>query len=288
VKRSSTEGFVTTKGAKIYYKIMGDGDPVVVVHGGPGFDHMHMLPISLLADSYKLVFFDQRASGRSTGKVDRHSINAKRFVDDLEKIRNSLGLGKIHILGHSWGAMLSLLYSITYPDRLRTMVLLAPSASFEHLDQYSINIQKRTSKEDREAIQKMEQSSRFKKRDPRAVQEYYRVAVKPFFHDNAYVYEMDLSFGKRTAKNQSRISELLIESLGEFNIHSRLSRITCPVLVVHGESDPLPKKAPTSVHRNIPQSEFLVLRNTGHFMFVEALDKLLDSIRGFFEKTTPN
>ena len=61
-----------------------------------------------------------------------------------------------------------------------------------------------------------------------------------------------------------------------------------PVLVVHGESDPLPKEAPTSVHRNLAQSEFLVLKNTGHFMFIEALDELISAIRIFFEKKFPD
>jgi proline iminopeptidase len=102
------------------------------------------------------------------------------------------------------------------------------------------------------------------------------------------VYDLELSFGERTAKNQSRISELLIESLGEFDIRVQLSQIKCPVLVVHGESDPLPKEAPTSVHRNLAQSEFLVLENTGHFMFIEALDELIGAIRIFFENKFPD
>ena len=143
VNKTGQEGYVSVQGARLYYKAMGDGVPIVVVHGGPGFDHMHMLPVSRLADTYKLVFYDQRASGRSTGKVDRQSITAKRFVEDLKKIQRSLSLDKFHLLGHSWGAMLALLYGITYPEDLRTMVLLAPSASFEHLDQYFINIQER-------------------------------------------------------------------------------------------------------------------------------------------------
>ena len=143
MKTSESEGFVPVKGAKLYTKIIGEGPPLLVVHGGPGFDHIHMLPFYQLSNDYRLVFYDQRASGQSTGKVDRVSITARRFVEDLEKIRTSLRLGKINILGHSWGAMLSLLYGVTFPENLLKMVLLAPSASFEHLDQYFLNIEKK-------------------------------------------------------------------------------------------------------------------------------------------------
>ena len=68
------EGTVSVNSVELYYKIMGEGEPVVVLHGGPGFDHIHMLPLGELARDYKIIFYDQRATGNSTGKVDANSI----------------------------------------------------------------------------------------------------------------------------------------------------------------------------------------------------------------------
>jgi len=98
------EGFINVNDIQLYYKVMGKGEPVVVLHGGPDLDHNHMLPLAELADNYKVVFYDQRMTGNSTGIPDAGSITVNNFVQDLEQIRKQLKLGKMHLLGHSWGA----------------------------------------------------------------------------------------------------------------------------------------------------------------------------------------
>lgn len=60
------EGFIKIKDVELYYMILGKGEPVVILHGGPGFDHDHMLPMSEFAKDYKVIFYDQRATGNSS------------------------------------------------------------------------------------------------------------------------------------------------------------------------------------------------------------------------------
>ncbi|MHC4243437.1 MAG: hypothetical protein ACYSU4_13605, partial [Planctomycetota bacterium] len=78
------EGLIRVNKAQLYYKAMGHGEPIIVIHGGPGFDHIHMLPFGELASDYKVIFYDQRATGNSTGSVDSNSITVDNFVEDLE------------------------------------------------------------------------------------------------------------------------------------------------------------------------------------------------------------
>ena len=66
------EGFIDTNGVMIYYKLLGRGEPLLIVHGGPGASHDYFLPYLLpLARHHKLIFIDERGSGRSQKLEDR-------------------------------------------------------------------------------------------------------------------------------------------------------------------------------------------------------------------------
>lgn len=94
----------------------GAGDPVVVLHGGPGGDLTYMLPIANGLDSdFRFVFYDQRGSLRS--RVLPESITMPKHVADLEQLRLALGTERIRIVSHSAGTMLAYEYLQTRPER---------------------------------------------------------------------------------------------------------------------------------------------------------------------------
>ncbi len=275
------EGLVESNGTQLYYKAFGEGEPVVILHGGPGFDHLHILPFKQLSDNFKVIFYDQRATGRSTGDVNEHSITVENFVDDLECIRKKLNLGTIHLIGHSWGSLLAMVYGMTYPDHLKSLFLLACYGSSEVFGPYFQNIQKRTLPQDGLAMKEMEASQAFKNKEVEAIQKYFQVAVKSMFNNPQAAKEMDFIIHKNTALNQGTVSGLLMNNIGDFDNHAKLSIIKCPTLVIHGDSDPLPIKAAYRVHKAIPQSKFVILQDSGHFMFIESPEALFSIIGDF-------
>jgi proline iminopeptidase len=278
------EGTISVNSANLYYKIMGEGEPIVVLHGGPGFDHVHMFPISELANDYKVIFYDQRATGNSTGSVDANSITVDNFVEDLEGLRKELNLEKMVVLGHSWGAGLAMFYSIKYPDNLNKLILLGcGGASTEYFGQYFENLQRNTSSEDRLALKQIEQSEAFKNKEIEAFEQYHRIGAKALFHDKSLADRLNLTFSKNTPRNQAGVAKFLIEDLGDFDIYGELSVIKCPTLIVHGDSDPFPAEAPYKLHKHIPQSKLVFLRNTGHFILHESPDQLFPIIRDFLK-----
>jgi len=109
----------------IHYEQVGNpnGKPVVFLHGGPGggiipdyrryFDPM----------AYRIVLFDQRGSGKSTPHASLEENTTWHLVEDIEKLRNHLGIESWQVFGGSWGSTLSLAYAITHPDRVRQLVL---------------------------------------------------------------------------------------------------------------------------------------------------------------------
>ena len=79
-------------------KRIGEGIPIVIVHGGPGMDHSYLLPqMGKLAKSYKLIFYDQRAMGKSSADFDTSAMTMNSLVEDLEGIRKAFGIEKMNL-----------------------------------------------------------------------------------------------------------------------------------------------------------------------------------------------
>src|SRR5437773_10734450 len=98
------EGFVDANGIMIYYKILGRGEPLMIVHGGPGASHDYFLPYLLpLARRHKLIFIDERGAGRSQKLEDPAGYTIENMVEDLESVRQPLDLGKINLLATPYG-----------------------------------------------------------------------------------------------------------------------------------------------------------------------------------------
>jgi proline iminopeptidase len=107
----------------LFVKVIGNGDPIVLMHGGPGVDHTTMLPFQPLADQFTLVLYDHRCNGRSNGP-EISSMTWENLTADAEALRQSLGFEKWVMLGHSFGGMVALEYALRYPQSLSHLVLL--------------------------------------------------------------------------------------------------------------------------------------------------------------------
>jgi len=276
------EGFASVNGVQLYYKIVGEGEPVVISHGGPGFDHNYILPMSELADDYRVIFYDQRATGNSTGAVNANSITLDNFVQDLEGLRKKLNLGKVNLIGHSWGGGLAVYYAIKYPLNLRSLIVLAAGGpDAKYFEQYYQNVQKKTSPEDAVAMREIKRSDTFKNRQVEAVEKYYRIATKPFFYDPSLVDRLDFFVNENTANNQSKAAAFIMKDISSFDIYDKLSAIKCPTLIVCGDADPGPRWGPYKLHKLVSQSKLVFLKNTGHFLFIESPDETFSVIRDF-------
>ncbi len=110
-----SQGFITSNGLKLYYEIVGQGRPLLLLNGGPGFSHAYLQSLSALKDDAQLIFFDQRGTGRSD-KADPHDYTVDANVEDVEQLRQQLGLDDFILFGHSWGGMLAQAYICKYPS----------------------------------------------------------------------------------------------------------------------------------------------------------------------------
>lgn len=132
---TAKEGFIDVKGGKVWYRAAGldaQGVPLLVLHGGPGMTHFYLESLEALASSRPVIFYDQLGCGNSiTEEEDTKSLwTIERFVDEVQAVREALGLDKVHILGHSWGSMLAVEYMTRKnPEGVQSLILAGPFMS---------------------------------------------------------------------------------------------------------------------------------------------------------------
>ncbi|RMH47243.1 MAG: prolyl aminopeptidase [Alphaproteobacteria bacterium] len=99
------------------------GEPVVVLHGGPGGGCSPGMRRFFDPDHYRIVLFDQRGCGRSRPHASVRFNTTWDLIEDIEAIRTRLGIARWIVFGGSWGAALGLLYAQAHPDHVRALVL---------------------------------------------------------------------------------------------------------------------------------------------------------------------
>src|SRR5881398_2795972 len=127
---------VELNGVRIYTRRVGDGPPVVVLHGGPGAHHDYLLPQydRLAGDGGSrgarggraLLYYDQLGGGRSPVTRDT-PVGWREQVADLEALRRHRAIDGLALLGYSWGALLAVLYALEHPARVERLALVCPA-----------------------------------------------------------------------------------------------------------------------------------------------------------------
>ena len=279
-----TDGVLDINGAEIYHKGMGKGEPMIVVHGGPGMDHSYFLPqMEILAPYYSLIFYDQLASGKSTADVDSSRISVKSFVDDIEALRKALELDNIHLMGHSWGGYLAMQYGIRYPDHLSTLILLNPmSPSSEIRAKENKAQQALQTAEDDSVFAQITGSDAFKNKEASAYEDLFRALFRKTFYHKPLADSLTLTFPDAFAANSQKL-QYLGRDLGEFNILPALEEIEVPTLLIYGAYDPLAALAGDSIHKHMPGSHYKVIEECGHFPFIEQPAEFVEVVNAFIQ-----
>ncbi len=281
---AAKEGFVKVNGTELYYHVIGEGAPILVLHGGPGLNHTYFLPqMEGLAKHCKLIFFDQRATGRSSMDVDTGSVNLANAVEDIEGMRKAFDLGEMNLLGHSTGGLLAMEYAIKHPDHLRSLILVTTTAASSELRMKAFyNMQERTTREDSIGQEEMQQSEGFKKREPAAMSKFFRYLFGSNFYDHKFADSLTLQFDTNYARS-AKLSRGLNRDLNHYDIHDSLKNITCPTLIVETDYDRNLPESMDKIHAHIANSKIALIKHSGHFPFIEAPAEFFKIVTDFVE-----
>ncbi|MBL7852070.1 MAG: alpha/beta fold hydrolase [Cyclobacteriaceae bacterium] len=270
VAQPSFEGLLRINKYDTYVRVIGKGDPIILIHGGPGMDHSYFLPyMDALSDQYKLIYYDSRGMGRSSIDIDSTRFSFKLLVDDIEALRKELKLSKVTVLGHSWGGLLAMNYAIQYPDHLKSLILLnSNSASKEFDATIAKNMSARWTKEDLEKRSQLVSSPEFRNGNPTLMEQLMRLSFKHTFHDKRLSDSLQLFFPP-DYKLRAGLLRFLAKDLAAYDFHADLQKITAPTLIIHGEDDIIPVESDTKLHQSISASRLVIMSECGHFPFIE-------------------
>jgi len=280
----STEGLRAVNGTELYVKQVGSGDPIVVVHGGPVLEHGYLLPHLLpLARSHELIFYDQRLSGRSAGTVDSSTVRLSTFVEDIEALRVSLGLGRIVLMGHSWGGLLAMEYAVRYGEHLHALVLLdpmPPSAALWRREQSLLAA--RVTPPDSADLAALRATEAFAQREPAAVEAALRVSFLPQFHDRTRIDALQLYVPPDYAERSRQFGYMMVDLL-RFDLLDSLSAVTVPTLIVYGADEPAADLSGTALVEHLPRARLVTVEGAGHFPFIEQPEAFLSTVEAFLQ-----
>lgn len=285
------EVFIDVDKAKLFCRVLGKGDPLVVLHGGPGLSQGYLLPqLKKLAENNLVIFYDQRGCGESIGSIDPNFIQMSNFVKDLDGIREAFGFKQISILGHSFGGLLAMQYAIAFPHFVNKLLLLtsAPSCS----EDYALFVKEwfHRMAPYMEELHCIKKSKAFEEGEPLIHAKYWRIIYGRYCFDAKKIDEINFTMSRKANIDGIKTHSILKQNFFSqtFNLQSHLQQLRCKTLVVHGDIDTIPLSTAQNTHKNIPNSQLTVIKNCGHFPYVEAPQELFAHLNTFLAEGKTN
>jgi proline iminopeptidase len=267
--------------ASLYSREIGRGQPILVLHGGPDFDHGYLLPdLDRFGDAFRLIYYDQRGRGRSAKQMLPEEVTLTSDVDDLDKVRQHFHLESAALLGHSWGAVLALEYAVRHPERVSHMILMNPApASAADLAVFRKAYAQKLGGADMDRQRDIMASAAYKEGDPEAVAARYRLHFQHAL-TRAADYEklmarMRAGFlrqGKEGIVKARAVEDRLMRDTWQvegYDLLPKLRTLNIPTLVISGDHDLIPGEVALHIARALPNAQLVTLRNCGHFTYLE-------------------
>jgi len=285
---SPGEGRIEVPGGRIWYRIVGSGTktPLLVLHGGPGMSSAYLSPLAALADERPVIFYDQLGAGRSDRPTDSTLWTVDRFVQEIPRIRQALGLREVHLYGHSWGTILAVEYLLTQPQGVRSVILSSPAISIPMWIRDSDTLRATMPDSIQGAIDRHE-------RDGTTQDPEYQAGMMAYYarylaRRTPWSADIDSTFAQMNPRIYGLMqgpSEFTITgTLKNYDRTAELGKIHTPTLFVCGEYD---EARPPTVARYsslVPGSRLEIIPNAGHLTMQDEPQRHAAVVRTFLHE----
>jgi len=277
---------IPIRDASLFVKVVGQGYPLVLMHGGPGLDYTSLLPLQPLADQFTLIFYDHRCNGHSEG-ADLSSMTWENLTADADALRQTLGFDQWAVLGHSFGGNVALEYALRYPQRLSHLILMNTGG-----DQWWVN----------QNCPELLAKRGYSASAVEAARRFYNGQLKPsevtlsiLKFASAYFYHIGLLgmiHGMLSGPRDKRRPDVTMYGyshlLKGWTVMERLSEIQVPTLVVAGRHDFLfPPEHQAILADRIPHAQLELIERASHNPQMERTTEVVRIIKSFFVETNP-
>lgn len=274
--------FATVNGTTLHYYVTGKGPVMLFPTPGWGASMEYLKNYFHPFEQYfTMVYYDTRHSGQSKGPEDSKQYTTSFFMEDMDALRNYLNQPKVWLSGHSMGGFQVLSYGISHPNNVNGIVAIAALAGRDSLYEAEIQkaVLKRKDKPYFEAGAKVLMNY-----DPNMTLTQAMKFIIPFyFHDEKNID----AFIKKAGSFNDQVDKYTQEAnFGTEYLFPKLSSINVPTFVVVGDDDFICDKISQSdrIAKQIPQSTEVIIKDAGHFPFVEQPQSFFLECSKWFEK----
>lgn len=275
---------------------IGEGsDPVVFLHGGPGDAHNYLREVAeAICTTTRCILFDQRGSAESKiVPIDATTVNIEAFISDIDVLHKWLGVSKVRLFGHSWGAMYGLFYNILRPDNVASNALISIgplTAEFERANsERSMSVLSVEDQQEMTNLRKLRNQCR-DNLDISGTLKYDRLMMH--IRVKSWVYHEHLrdaflkSYFNDPPVNRA-VNQLLWKSIQGWFRWSDLDQIQNPVWICHGQEDATPVEEVFKLEEHLSNSNVTVLEKCGHIPWIDQKDAFLEALdRNFLNRDT--
>jgi proline iminopeptidase len=268
--------FAQVNHTTLYFQTRGQGRPMLMMHGGLGLDHTYFLPwFDPLCAQTQLIYYDHRGNGRSDRPESMAGISHDTWIADADALRAHLGHERIILFGHSYGGFLAQEYALEYGDHLAGLILCSTAPAVDYPDVILANGRARGTAEQLKAFEVVLSGAM---KEDAEWQKLWMTYLPLYFkkYDSAVGAIMD----RNTVYSVAALNQCNAHCLPAFTTLDRLSEISVPTLVISGTDDWMTPVAQGAerIHARLPNSELVLLDESGHFPFVEETDRFMQVV----------
>lgn len=261
---------------------------LLCLHGGPGLpcDYLREPHAPFADEGYRVVVFDQLGCGASDKPDDTSLWTITRYVEEVETVRTALGLGKVHLLGHSWGGWLSIEYGVTYSENLETIILEDTCGDMPHLVS---ELERHRAALGPETVAMMQHHEA----EGTVDHPEYEAAITLLNYRHVCRLAEWPAPVKRSLDDWNMVVYGIMQGPNEFLYTGNLKdwnripdmhRITAPALITVGKHDELTPACALRMKLALPDAELKVFPNSSHMPFYEEPEAYREALLGFLAK----
>lgn len=271
---------VLPDGRQVEWEVLGDGDePLVWVEGGPGLPaHLARADVAPMLDRFRCYLINAPGSGRTSPPATESGYDLSAIADLFEAVRQTLGLGPVTVMGHSWGGLVGPAWAALHPDGVSRLIVIDGYAGAGSVDPADAEIEQQRALDrlrDRpwfaEAWRAWERGS---STEPDLVADFRTILPFYFAEPEDPVAREHIARIRREVRWHASINSAWLGERDSADYRPLLARIRCPTLVIVGEHDwicgPVWNR---SLAEAIPGARLEVMRGVGHLPQYEAPER---------------
>ena len=274
------------EGFEVQAYIYGEGDrTLLLANGGPGLPSLYLrAPHARLAQAgWKVVAWDQLGCGASDRPDDPALWTLARYVEEAEQVRAALDLGKVHLLGHSWGTWLFTEYCLTYPQHVKSCVLADGACDIPHLVGELDRLRSALGEETVAMMRRHEAAGTIEHPEYQAavtILNYRHVCRLQDWPATLTEALADWNMGPYVTM-QGPNEFTYTGNMKDWNRIPAMGDITAPVLVLAGRFDELTPACSEKMHAAMPNARLEIFEGSSHMPFYEEPEAYFAVLEGF-------